>query len=229
MKVLKFGGTSVANSKSISHVIHILQKNDIANNVIVVSALGGITDLLISMLSKAVAGEANHTSTIDEIEKRHLEPIKHFIPIDRQSGIISHLKKELNSLESLLEAVSILEEVTPKIQDRILSYGELLSVYLIHEILVAQKKDVVLKDARELIMTHKVNNKRVVDYKTSSSLTVSFFSECKHKYVLVPGFIASNKHGETTTLGRGGFSKGLSKVCFFFLFKIRSEKYRGFI
>ena len=204
MKVLKFGGTSVANSKSISHVIDILQKNDVANNVIVVSALGGITDLLLDMLAKAVAGEANHKTTIDEIEKRHLEPIKYFIPIDRQSGIISHLKKELNSLEALLEAVSILEEITPKIQDRILSYGELLSLYLIHEILVAQKTDVVLKDARELIMTHKVNNKRVVDYKTTATLTLPFFSECKQKYVLVPGFIASNKHGETTTLGRGG-------------------------
>ena len=204
MNVLKFGGTSVANSESLSNVIDIIKKNKTENIVVVVSALGGITDLLLQMLSLAIDGESNHKATIKKIEERHLEPIKRFIPLGRQSEVISFLKAELNTLEALLEAVSILGEVTPKIDARITSFGELFSSKIITEVLKAQSLDVVLKDSRTLIKTQQINKKEVVDYKTTAALTLPFFSELSHKIVLIPGFIASNSQGETTTLGRGG-------------------------
>ncbi len=75
MKVLKFGGTSVANSKNIEHVSDIVASQD-KNNVVVVSALGGITDLLMSALQTAAKGESSFTQTLKEIEERHLEPIR---------------------------------------------------------------------------------------------------------------------------------------------------------
>ena len=93
MKVLKFGGTSVANSKSLKKVLEII-KNQNEQIIIVVSALGGITDLLMEMLSLAQSRKDNFKSNLALIEKRHLEPIKKCIPIQNQSSIISYLKKQ---------------------------------------------------------------------------------------------------------------------------------------
>ena len=113
MKVLKFGGTSVANSKSITNVLKIVQeqKGPIA---VVVSALGGITNLLMEMLSLAQSGGNNYKYHLPFVEKRHLETIKNCVPIQYQSAIISFLKKHLNELESRLDAIHLLEEATPK-------------------------------------------------------------------------------------------------------------------
>ena len=97
MKVLKFGGTSVANSESLSSVLKIIQKQK-KPVAVVVSALAGITDLLMEMLSFAQSGEDHYKEGIAEIEKRHLEIIKKFVPIQHQSAIISFLKKNLNEL-----------------------------------------------------------------------------------------------------------------------------------
>ena len=102
MKILKFGGTSVANSKNLDLVSNIVASEK-EQNVIVVSALGGITDLLISALNKAAKGKDSFYQILEEIEERHLEPIHHSIPSVKQSGIISFLKSELNRLETILD------------------------------------------------------------------------------------------------------------------------------
>ena len=88
MKILKFGGTSVANSKSLSRVLKIIQ-NQRGPVAMVVSALGGVTDLLMEMLSLAESGDNNYKDNLTVIEKRHLETIKNCIPIQHQSAIIS--------------------------------------------------------------------------------------------------------------------------------------------
>ena len=108
MKVLKFGGTSVANSKSLNKVLEII-KNQNDSIVVVVSALGGVTNLLMEMLAMAESGKDNFKSNLSKIEKLHLEPIKKCIPIQNQSAIISYLKKHLNELESRLDAIFLLE------------------------------------------------------------------------------------------------------------------------
>ena len=84
MKILKFGGTSVANSKNLDLVSDIVASEK-ETSVIVVSALGGITDLLILALNKAAKGENNFTQILEEIEQRHLEPIRSSIPLTRNS------------------------------------------------------------------------------------------------------------------------------------------------
>lgn len=126
MKVLKFGGTSVANSKSLSNVLKIIQKQE-SSIAVIISALGGITDLLIEMLSLAQFGKDHYKDNLTVIENRHLEIIKNCIPIQHQSAIISFLKKHLNELESRLDAVNLLEEATPKNNASISAYGEILS------------------------------------------------------------------------------------------------------
>ena len=203
MKVLKFGGTSVANSKNLTNVLKIVQKQKYPI-AIVVSALGGITDLLMDMLSLAQSGDDNYKNHLPLVEKRHLETIKSCVPIQHQSAIISFLKKHLNELESRLDAIHLLEEATPKNNAAISAYGELLSSNIIQEIFSFNGIDSVLKDSRDLITTLHHNGREVVDQLTSEDNIKNFFKENTANVVLLPGFIASNASGETTTLGRGG-------------------------
>ncbi|MGB2152438.1 MAG: bifunctional aspartate kinase/homoserine dehydrogenase I [Flavobacteriaceae bacterium] len=203
MKVLKFGGTSVANSKNLDLVSNIVSSEK-EQNVIVVSALGGITDLLISALNKAAEGKDNFTQILEEIEERHLEPIRSSIPSAKQSGIISFLKTELNRLETILEGVMMLKEVTPKATAKVSGYGERLSSTIIYEIFKHKGFDLVLKDGRELIETQIQNNRSVVNWKNTVTKTKEFFKNNTTKTTLVPGFVARNDQGDSTTLGRGG-------------------------
>ena len=111
MKVLKFGGTSVANSESISNVISILNSNRNDNLLIIVSALGGITNLLQECLS--LKGKSTD-NVINKIEERHLEVINNLSDLDGQSSLKSFLKENLNLLEDILDAISTIDEVTKK-------------------------------------------------------------------------------------------------------------------
>jgi aspartokinase/homoserine dehydrogenase 1 len=203
MKVLKFGGTSVANSKNIEHVSDIVASQD-KNNVVVVSALGGITDLLISALQIAAKGESSFTQTLKEIEERHIEPIRASVPSEKQSGVISFVKAELNRLETILEGVMMLKEVTTKATATITSYGERLSSTIIFEIFKNKGYDVVLKDGRDLIETQVQNNRTVVNWDATQIKTQEFFKNNNSKCTLVPGFVSRDAAGNSTTLGRGG-------------------------
>ena len=203
MKVLKFGGTSVANSKSLNSVLEIIksQKGPIA---VVVSALGGVTDMLIEMLSMVKEVDENYKDLLPEIERRHLEIIKQCIPIQHQSAIISFLKKHTNELESRLDALFLLEEVTQKNTAAIASYGEILSSGIIQEVFKYNGIDSILKDTRTLIKTTTHNGREIVDNDPTQKNITQFFKENRCNVVLLPGFIASNEAQETTTLGRGG-------------------------
>ena len=203
MKVLKFGGTSVANSKSLKKVLEII-KNQNEQIIIVVSALGGITDLLMEMLSLAQSRKDNFKSNLALIEKRHLEPIKKCIPIQNQSSIISYLKKHLNELESLLDAIFLLEEVTVKNNSAVAAYGEILSSNIIYEILRYNGVKSKLKDARELIQTETHFEREIVDESVTAKQIKNYFDKNETDVTIIPGFIAKNKKGITTTLGRGG-------------------------
>lgn len=203
MKVLKFGGTSVANAESLSNVLKIVQKQK-GPTAVIVSALGGITDLLMEMLSSAQSGKQEYRKGFLEIETRHMNIIKTFVPIGNQSAIISFLKKNLNDLEAQLDAIHLLEEATPKNFATISSYGEILSSRIIQEVFLYNDIDSVYQDSRNLIKTVFHDGRQVLDQESSENAITSFFNENKSTTVLLPGYIASNENGETTTLGRGG-------------------------
>ena len=203
MKVLKFGGTSVANAESLSNVLKIVQKQK-GPAAVIVSALGGITDLLMEMLSSAQSGKQEYRKGFLEIETRHMNIIKTFVPIGYQSAIISFLKKNLNDLEAQLDAIHLLEEATPKNFATISSYGEILSSRIIQEVFLYNDIDSVYQDSRNLIKTVFHDGRQVLDQESSENAITSFFNENKSTTVLLPGYIASNENGETTTLGRGG-------------------------
>ena len=203
MKILKFGGTSVSNAKSIDCVSEIIKKG--TNKItVVVSALGGVTDILSLMLKKAGSGDLSYKNKINDLEQRHLEIIKNRIPINKQSNIISFVKNQLNSLESLLDSIFSLKEITLKSSATITSFGEVLSCSILFEILKSQSIDIVYADARKLIETIKQNDQEIVNLVNTKNKVLDFFKKNKYRVTLISGFISSNKDGDPTTLGRGG-------------------------
>ena len=203
MKILKFGGTSVANSKNIAQVASIVS-NVNEKNVVVVSALGGVTDLLLEALYIAASGDSNFVDTLKKIEERHLEPIRASIPAQSQSSSISFLKSELNHLETILEGVMMVKETTPRTIAKVSSYGEILSSNIINEIFKVNNIDVALKDGRDLIETQIQGNKSIVNWSSTQNKIDAFFESNNSKTTLVPGFVARDADGNSSTLGRGG-------------------------
>ena len=204
MKVLKFGGTSVANPENIRKVKSIVQNLEGSNSAVVVSAFGGITDLLLNTLKLASDQDVAYKESLQEIETRHLNAIKELIPVQHQSAVLSKVKSDLNVLETLLEGSFLIGEVTQKLSDKIVSYGELLSAYIISEFFKAEGLDAIFKDSRELITTDDNYGKANVDFEKTNTNCHAFFTANEHKIVLLPGFVASSDSGDSTTLGRGG-------------------------
>ncbi|WP_010522600.1 bifunctional aspartate kinase/homoserine dehydrogenase I [Aquimarina agarivorans] len=204
MNVLKFGGSSVATAQTIKQVLQIIanhSKNDAL--FVVVSALGGVTDLLLKAGAQAAANNNDYKITLNEIEKRHLDTVRELIPVTDQSSVISNVKSKLNDLESLCEGAFLLSELSPKTSSVIASYGELLSSFIISEAAKAQQLDLILQDSREYITTV-VAEKVTVNYEITNAKITAFAKNNAAKIVLFPGFVAQTETGEPTTLGRGG-------------------------
>jgi len=200
LKVLKFGGTSVADSKSINNVISILKDND-EPLFIIVSALGGITNLL----QKCIVSKGQSVDgIINEIEQRHLEVINNLSVLDKQSSLKSFLKHNLNELEDILDAISTIDEVTDKTISKVLTLGEILSSCIIYEIIKQKGFDISYIDSRELIFTKEFNNSQVLDSNKTSISIKNKIGLIKSKLVIAPGYICTNEKGETSNLGRGG-------------------------
>lgn len=203
MKVLKFGGSSVASPENIVKIKNIIANCD-ERITVVVSAFGGITDELLEAGSLASKQDITYKIVLKAIEDRHLNAIKTLVPVTSQSGLLSKVKSELNILETLLEGAFFIGEITEKLSDKIVSYGELLSSYIISEYFMSEGVDCGYKDSRELIKTFKANGKNNVDFNTTNSNCTEYFSTSDNQVIVCPGFIASSQHGDSTTLGRGG-------------------------
>ncbi|MGA9639638.1 bifunctional aspartate kinase/homoserine dehydrogenase I [Flavobacterium sp.] len=205
MKVLKFGGTSVANATNIKLVLDIVANKAKQDKIIVVvSALSKVTDTLHLAAAKAAANDESFKEIIADIEKMHLDTLKQLIPVSEQSGLLSHVKRIINHLETLLDGCYLLGELSARTLDTILSFGELLSSYIIAEALKQNLKSSSYKDSRELIRTNNNFGKATVNFDVTNLLIAEFFSFNKDQVVVMPGFISSSTDGISTTLGRGG-------------------------
>lgn len=203
MIVLKFGGTSVASASQIRQVLHILTQQD-KPMAVVVSALGGVTDALHQLGEQAASGDTLYTEKIKEVEARHIDLVQELIPIAKQSGVLSTTKQMLNQLETILDGVYMIRELSPKTLDTLLSFGELLSHAIIAHAAQASGLDAVAKNAQDLIVTTQSLGRTLVDYTSSNKNITNFFKENTHKVVVLPGFVSKNIEGVVTTLGRGG-------------------------
>lgn len=205
MKVLKFGGTSVANAQNIKLALNIVLNQASKDKlVVVVSALSKVTDLLQLAAAKAAAKDESYKEIVAEIEKKHLDTLKELIPVSQQSSLLSHVKRIINHLETLLDGCFLLGELSRRTSDTILSFGELLSSYIIAEALKQNLKNSSYKDSRELIKTNNNFGKATVNFEVTNQLITDFFTSDESQVVVIPGFIASSLDGITTTLGRGG-------------------------
>ena len=205
MKVLKFGGTSVANAQNIKLVLDIvLNKAKHDKLAVVVSAFTKVTDLLVLASQKAASNDESFKEVVADIEKKHIDAIKELVPVSEQSGSLSHIKRIINHLETLLDGCFLLGELSPRTSDTILSFGELLSSYIIAEALKQQYKNSGYKDSRELIKTNNNFGKAAVNFEITNTLIADYFAANEAQIVIIPGFIASTNDGIGSTLGRGG-------------------------
>lgn len=205
MQVLKFGGSSVANAVNINKVAAIVEKAAQRDRtIVVVSALGGITDTLISSAVTAAAGNEDYKSILAQVEQRHLEVVKELIPVTQQSSVLSLVKKQCNEIEDICNGIFLLRELSPRTRDRVVSYGELLSSQIIAARFRTTMPGSVWKDSRELIVTSADFGNAPVEFAATNSAIAGFFTNSADRIYIMPGFIAATADGTTTTLGRGG-------------------------
>lgn len=207
MQVLKFGGTSVANAENISKVSAIVKaksENHEGQTIVIVSALGGVTDLLLQAATLASEGKEEYREKLLTLEQRHLETVKQLIPVTQQSQLLSLVKKSCNELEDLCNSVYLLGEITPRSKDRIASYGEWLSSQIIAAKFANDGLNAGWKDSRELIVTDSQFTAAQVDYVVTNNRIREYFARPEKPVCILPGFIAASEQGVTTTLGRGG-------------------------
>ena len=202
MKVLKFGGTSVGSVKSILSLKQIVE-NEAKKQpvVIVVSALGGITDKLIATSKLAVAGDEEWKTEFDAMVDRHHKMIDTIITDTKaREDLFIKVDALLDQLRSIYFGVFLIHDLSEKTSDAIVSYGERLSSLIVSTLVKGSK----WYDSREFIKTVDKNGKHVLDAELTTELVTKTFSDLP-RISLVPGFISSDRDSkEITNLGRGG-------------------------
>lgn len=201
MKVLKFGGTSVGSATGIRNLKRIVEGQS-RPTVIVVSALGGITDLLITTAHTAATGNEAYKEMLEAIVTRHHEMVDEVIDNDPE-GLKQELDSLLSELSSIYQGVYLIRDLSPKTQAAIVSYGERLSSRIVARLIPGS----LLHDSRTFIKTERKHGKSVLDSDLTRNLVRDEFSGKAYSEAInvVPGFISSDKEsGEVTNLGRGG-------------------------
>jgi aspartokinase/homoserine dehydrogenase 1 len=206
MQVLKFGGTSVASAENIGKVIAIVTSALAQGPVgLVVSALGGTTDALISAGRTAAAGDETFRATLRHLEARHLTAAEALLPnAASQADIQPWLTAQFTELALLADGIFALGELSPRTLDRLMSYGELLSSRLVVAAFQARGIATAWADSRQLIRTNARFGMAQVDEEVTERQVRYFHQETAERLWVAPGFIAADAEGHTTTLGRGG-------------------------
>ncbi|HLP75200.1 MAG TPA: bifunctional aspartate kinase/homoserine dehydrogenase I [Bacteroidales bacterium] len=198
MKVLKFGGTSVGTPERIREVVRIIASQT-DNCVVVVSALQGVTDDLKKISETASSGDERYMPLFDKLVNRHLEFTGKLIPIRERQKVTEITESIASGVRKTLQGMFLLRELSSHGLDHVLSAGELFSAAIICNLI----PDCRYVDARKIIRTDSSFGAAAVNFRVTDELitkTIDRNAGC----TLVPGFIAGNDNGETTTLGRGG-------------------------
>ncbi|MBA6152618.1 bifunctional aspartate kinase/homoserine dehydrogenase I [Gelidibacter maritimus] len=204
MNVLKFGGTSVGSTENIKRVIAILNNYSQEEPVIcVVSAVGGITDKLLKAGEFAQHKNEHYLSEFKTIKEIHLNLLSELIP-NQSEAVKEYVESKLASLKSLLDGIYLINELSPKTSDKLVSFGELLSSYIVAETMKSQGLNAVRKNSQDLIVTNSKFTKAEVNYGITNMNIREYFKNANQKITILPGFISKSDSGEITTLGRGG-------------------------
>lgn len=210
MRVLKFGGTSVGTPESLRNVKHIVEDYVASSTsgepvIVVVSALGGITDRLIAIGHEALNNRGNSfVEPFDAVVKRHHDVIDAMVDPSSKAIVRSKVDAMLDELFNIYRGVSLIGDLSARSLDIIVSYGERLSSTIIEHIFDVPT---IRLDSRKFIKTVSQFGKHVLDAETTRSLIAETFTPevmTRNRVILVPGFISTDTKGDITNLGRGG-------------------------
>ncbi len=205
MKVLKFGGTSVGSAKNISKVIKIVKEESASENIaVVVSAVGGITDKLLIAAEKAINKDHSYKEDFEALRLRHIEVIDGLLSGEVHEITTDIVLDHLSRLEKLLDGVYLINELSPKTTDKLLSFGELISSLIIYEAMKLKGINVQLKNSQNLIVTDSNFTNAAVNFEETNANITTYFESNKKMVTILPGFISKSENNEITTLGRGG-------------------------
>lgn len=205
MKVLKFGGSSVAKPERIQGIVEILKAyySNGEKFTVVFSALGGITDSLIEMSSRASKADQSYLDLYEFFNARHHDTAQALLSADNFQRILPELKRNSEELKNLLQGIFLVRECTSRTLDYVVSFGERTSAFIISHVMSQNGIPSSFLDARLIIKTDKNFGAGKVDFETTFANIRNYYN--KHPEVqVVTGFIGSTKGGLTTTLGRGG-------------------------
>lgn len=199
MNVLKFGGTSVGTVESLKNVRSIVEAMP-SDTVVVVSALGGLTDKLIST-SRLAAEGGNWRSEADAISRRHHAIIEELVRSEKKASVMAQVDSLLDEMRRTYEGISLIGDLPTKTLDVIVSLGERMSAPIVAGIVLNGH----LHDSLEFIKTEKWFDKNIADTVLTRDLIVKEFSEIQDGPHITGGFISQDRdNGEITNLGRGG-------------------------
>ena len=202
MNIYKFGGSSLASAKRIENVAGIiLSAKD--QPVVVVSAVGDTTDLLVEAIDNAEDSGGDYSVPYNRMKQEHMNIIRQLFSPSVQPDIIGKMHLEFKKGEHVLEGIDILNEATEKSRDRILSIGEQVASFLLAEYLKTLYDNVNLLDAKSLIKIKQVGRNREVVYQPTLANIKAALTDLTG-IGIVPGFIGSAEDGSVRTMGRGG-------------------------
>jgi aspartate kinase len=206
MQILKFGGSSVASAQNMERVCEIIEKAlQIDKTIVVASALGGCTNSLIEIGLRAAARDASYTQLLDSLIQRHLD----------ESPSKEPLMPLIQELQEACQGVFLLQELSPRSLDKIMSYGELLSTTILSLMLQQRGTPNNLADARRWVRTDSQFGNAQVDMRVTTEQVCAQLAAQPQRLHIIQGFIASDDKGITTTLGRGGsdYTASILSVC----------------
>jgi aspartokinase/homoserine dehydrogenase 1 len=206
MKILKFGGSSIATPERIQNVMKIIEQAAKRNRkqiAVVFSAFGGITDQLIKMSALAAEHKEEYKKSFTALKKRHMDAVKHLIGERRCEIVLENVLEMLDELKDTLHGLYLVKECSHKTRDFILSFGERLSAFIISEALKERGMETEYCDSRELVKTDNQFGSARVEFDITIKNIRGCFSD-RSVIRMITGFIGSTRTNETTTLGRGG-------------------------
>ena len=206
MQVMKFGGTSVANAENMKKVVDIVSAAvDRDRTILVLSAISGCTDTLIRTGYLASRRDESYKSLIDSLQRQHHEIIRELLPIEKHEDSTEACDSLFEYLRGIAQGVFLLGELSSASLDAIQGIGELLSTKIIATKLASIGISTKWIDSRDIIRTYSKGGKNIVDTDiTYSNVRKMIDSNPITSLFVLPGFIASDRHGKMTTLGRGG-------------------------
>jgi aspartokinase/homoserine dehydrogenase 1 len=203
MKVLKFGGTSVASSKNIEQVRNIVLKKAKNGSILVVlSAFGGVTNKIEKILSLASTQPKLAQPLINDLSELHIDVMNELLSKGESKSIEALVLKGMNEISEIVKGISIVGEVSPKVRDRIVGIGERLSSIIVSAYFNKKLSTQLLKPI-EIIATDDNYGSAIVNYGVTYA-NIGNLDLSNASIYVCPGFIGATEDGEITTLGRGG-------------------------